>query len=154
MRLRSMVVALLVTVAAGAIPFAAIGITGGSPDGNGHPYVADVENGSGFCSGTLISPTVLVTAAHCFTATSWGTNSVTGAPQVIATFDPTPLLTPREDRVWWTGSYYPDPAFGAPGHGLPGFSTHDTAIVVFSSDGCQYPQTRTELSTVARSRRR
>jgi Trypsin len=66
-------------------------ITGGQLDGNGHPNVAMIvfyqPDGRFRCSATLVSPTVLVTAAHC-------TDGVRG--KVIATFDsvaPTP--TPR-----------------------------------------------------------
>ncbi len=45
-------------------------ITDGYPDGNGHPYVVlllmDVGGEPMYrCSGTLLSPTVLVTAGHC-----------------------------------------------------------------------------------------
>ncbi|HYO39943.1 MAG TPA: trypsin-like serine protease [Nocardioidaceae bacterium] len=51
----------------GAAPAAAI--TGGQPDGNRHPHVGlilfyDAE-GRFRCSATLVSPTVLLTAAHC-----------------------------------------------------------------------------------------
>jgi hypothetical protein len=61
-------VTLLVAAAAG--PAAAI--TYGVPDGDAHPQVgaliADQAFSDGtwaYCSGTLVSPTVLVTAAHC-----------------------------------------------------------------------------------------
>ncbi|MCP3959282.1 MAG: S1 family peptidase [bacterium] len=45
-------------------------ITFGEPDGNAHPHVGTllfVQNGVGFfsCTGTLISPTVMLTAGHC-----------------------------------------------------------------------------------------
>lgn len=49
----------------------AMAITDGEPDGNGHPYVGLMvaQDGSGApmwrCSGTLISPTVFLTAGHC-----------------------------------------------------------------------------------------
>jgi hypothetical protein len=45
-------------------------ITFGEPDGNDHPYVGTllfVQNGVGYysCTGTLLSPTVMLTAGHC-----------------------------------------------------------------------------------------
>ena len=45
-------------------------ITFGQPDGDDHPHVGTllfVQNGVGFfsCSGTLLSPTVMLTAGHC-----------------------------------------------------------------------------------------
>jgi hypothetical protein len=69
----------------------ALAITGGQVDGNGHPNVAMIvfyqPDGRFRCSATLVSPTVLVTAAHC-------TDGVRG--KVIATFDPVaPTPTPR-----------------------------------------------------------
>jgi hypothetical protein len=47
----------------------AAAITGGEPDGNGHPNVGLIlfysPDGRFRCSATLVTPTVLVTAAHC-----------------------------------------------------------------------------------------
>ena len=40
-------------------------IINGEPDGNDHPYVGMTFNDEFVCSGTLISPTVFLTAGHC-----------------------------------------------------------------------------------------
>lgn len=54
-----------------ALVVASVGaITFGEPDGNDHPYVGTllfVQNGVGYysCTGTLLSPTVMLTAGHC-----------------------------------------------------------------------------------------
>jgi Trypsin len=77
-----------------AVLLAAVGtswaITGGQVDGNAHPNVAMIvfyqPDGRFRCSATLVSPTVLVTAAHC-------TDGVRG--KVIATFDPVAPPSPR-----------------------------------------------------------
>lgn len=71
-------VALLLTL---ALAFQTMGIahavTDGSLDGNGHPHVGllifDVDGSPAWrCSGTLLSPTVLLTAGHCTDGTSGG----------------------------------------------------------------------------------
>jgi len=52
----------------------AAAISDGAPDGNGHPYVglmvAQTADGTPLwrCSGTLISPTLFLTAGHCMEA--------------------------------------------------------------------------------------
>jgi V8-like Glu-specific endopeptidase len=65
-------IALAVLVAALASVSSASAITDGTADGNGHPnvggLVAPTAYSDGtwiYCSGTLISPTVFLTAAHC-----------------------------------------------------------------------------------------
>ncbi|WP_207454978.1 S1 family peptidase [Herbiconiux sp. SYSU D00978] len=69
--------------AAGTLPAAAI--TGGTPDGNDHPNVAMIlyydgtgEDARYRCSATLVSSTVLLTAAHCTDGT---------AGRTLVTFD-------------------------------------------------------------------
>jgi hypothetical protein len=62
-------ISVLLILMVAIIPVAAI--TDGEPDGNGHPYVglmvAQAADGTPLwrCSGTLISPTVFLTAGHC-----------------------------------------------------------------------------------------
>ena len=57
----------LAALLAAVLPAGAI--TGGAPDGNRHPNVALIvfytADGRFRCSATLISPTILITAAHC-----------------------------------------------------------------------------------------
>lgn len=60
--------ALAMLVAVG-VSSPATAITGGAPDGEGHPNVGLIlfydPTGRYRCSATLVSPTVLITAAHC-----------------------------------------------------------------------------------------
>lgn len=89
MRRTALIVVAAVVALAIAAPASAI--TSGEIDGNRHPNVAMMvfysSAGRFRCSATLVSPTVLVTAAHC-------TDDPVG--KVIATFNPVaPTPTPR-----------------------------------------------------------
>lgn len=124
----------LAAVAAGAVCSVLAGsagaIIGGTPDTT-HTYVGMADNGVFVCTATLISPQILVTAAHCFSDSdsAYG-NDATGHPRVEVTFDQQGFFTqPSPTFVW--GTYYFDPAFCTGcGKGLPGFDTHDVAIIV------------------------
>jgi hypothetical protein len=100
----------------------AAAIIGGQPDGNGHPNVGALDlRPIGFpipCSGTLISPTVYVTAGHC-------TNFLEsqGITQARVTFDPVVSDTAR----FYTGVPHTNPGFFTGSASDPG----DIGVVVF-----------------------
>jgi hypothetical protein len=91
-----------VTLLATALPAGAI--TGGEPDGDRHPNVGLIlfyQAGGRFrCSATLISPTVLITAAHC-TAGTLGRTLVT-FDSVIALQPPSPFPAAANPAVGYT----------------------------------------------------
>ncbi|MEO5749026.1 MAG: trypsin-like serine protease [Ornithinibacter sp.] len=94
-------------------------ITNGALDGNGHPSVGGLVSSTQYsdgtwlyCSGTLISTTVFLTAAHC------GTDG----EQVGVTFDSD---YQNGDKVYY-GTFHADPLY--PGNSS---NSHDIAVVVF-----------------------
>ena len=94
-------------------------ITYGTPDGDGHPFVGALLAPHAYsdgtwaaCSGTLISDTVFLTAAHCDEGTA----------RVAVTFDSP--YDPKKGKEYW-GTWYADPDYdGAQG------DPHDIAVVV------------------------
>src|SRR4051812_41351210 len=112
---------ILCTAAAAAavlVPAApASAITNGAPDGSGHPnvggLVADTPYSDGtsiYCSGTLIAPTVFLTAAHC-----------AEGDRVRVTFDPAYEIG---DPVY-AGTFHSDPSYNGAQS-----DPHDIAVVV------------------------
>lgn len=98
-------------------------VTNGSPDGNRHPYVGiglQAAPGGGFfvCSGALIAPTKFLTAAHCF-------DPALPALVSLASQPPFPVVP-------GTVHNHPDWCLGC-GHGLPGFDTHDVAVITLAA---------------------
>ena len=111
-------------------------ITNGQPDNNGHPYVGLLvfEDSLGHpawrCSGSLIAPTVVLTAAHCtdgaVAARAWFKADVTFAAE------PT-YPGPGGDAIEGTPHTNPQYNVGNPyggGNGLPAFSFRDVGVVV------------------------
>jgi hypothetical protein len=102
------------------LPAAASAITNGAPDGTGHPEVGALLAPTAYsdgtwetCSGTLISPTVFLTAAHCDQ----------GVSRVAVTFDT--AYNAATGTVHW-GTWHADPNYN-PAQSDP----QDVAVVVF-----------------------
>jgi len=136
---RRLIAGALATGLALAIITPAAAITNGQPDGNDHPYVGllvfDVDGAPAWrCSGTLIAPTVVLTAGHCTdgatAARIWMNEDVT---YDAVPFPLYPYGGPGSGAV--EGTPYTNPKYdqGNPyggGNGLPAFSYRDTGIVV------------------------
>lgn len=113
---RIFVAAVLATL---MVPTAAKAITNGTPDENAHPNVGGLVSPTQYsdgtwlyCSGTLISPTIFLTAAHC------GEDG----ERVAVTFDTAYV---EGDKVYF-GTFEADPAYNQAQS-----DTHDIAVVVF-----------------------
>ena len=120
MRLRIVLAALVATAAALLTATSAQAVTYGSPDGNAHPavggLVADSAYSDGtwlYCSGSLISPTVFLTAAHC----AEGSES----SKVRVTFS----SAYKDGDPTYTGTFHGDPLYNQSQS-----DPHDIAVVV------------------------
>src|SRR5829696_7890689 len=89
------------------IPASAGAITNGTADGNSHPNVGGLVSPTQYsdgtwiyCSGTLISPTVFLTAAHC----------AEDGERVGVTFD---TAYEAGDKVYY-GTFQADPLYPGP----------------------------------------
>src|SRR3954469_15671814 len=111
---------ILAAASLAALTFAApaSAITNGAPDGNRHPnvggLVAAMTYSDGtwiYCSGTLISPTVFLTAAHCDEGTSRVRVTLSSAYQ--------------DGDTPYAGTFHADPAYGQAQS-----DPHDIAVVV------------------------
>lgn len=114
-----LVIAGLAASALVLLPSSAGAVLGGAPDTT-HPYVVMLADGKTVCSGSLLSPTVVLTAAHCFAGDGQG------AP-VRVYFGQAPV-----PGTAYTGSYTFDPRW-AGGNGVAHADTHDVAVVVFGT---------------------
>jgi secreted trypsin-like serine protease len=114
-------ITLAVLAAALITPASAGAITNGSADGNRHPNVGGLVSATQYadgtwiyCSGTLISPTVFLTAAHC----------AADGERVAVTFD---AAYQAGDTVS-TGTFEADPLYNQSQS-----DPHDIAVVVLDS---------------------
>jgi V8-like Glu-specific endopeptidase len=111
-----------VALAALALGAGAFAITNGTPDGNAHPYVGALLAQQAFsdgtweeCTGTLISPTVFLTAEHCDE----------GVSRVKVTFDSS---YDAATGTTYSGTWHGDPQYSDPGNSTG--DPHDIAVVV------------------------
>jgi len=105
-----------------------LAVTNGQPDENGHPYVGVViqfipnTNFIIVCSGSALSATKFLTAAHCADPTL----------PVFVTYKSGPPFSLANDFT--QGTFFPDPDWCPEcGSGLPGFDSHDVAVVSLSA---------------------
>ena len=122
--IRNILLALTILCMVSGTAWVAYAVIYGQPDGNEHPYVGVATNQiDRTCSCVAISSEFLVTSAHCFE--TWGQEVYVSFEPAVDPTNPPPLLT---------GHWYPHPDFElGGGPGLPGFDTHDVAVIQLDS---------------------
>lgn len=123
---RSTVVAVVVAMLVAVVGTgAALGIVYGEPDDSEHPYVGSMVAevpGVGYfqvCTGTLITPTVFLTAAHCM-----GIEEAAPGVDILVTFDETISAS----GTYYAGQEYPHPKFPGPSN-----NTYDIGVIVLDT---------------------
>jgi secreted trypsin-like serine protease len=120
--MRKLILAAAVAATVLVLAAGANAITNGAPDGSAHPEVGALLALEAYpdgtwadCSGTLISPTVFLTAAHCDL----------GVSRVAVTFDSS--YNSSTGTTHW-GTWYADPSFNKAQS-----DPHDIAVVVLDT---------------------
>jgi hypothetical protein len=157
-RMRAVLAGVAALTAIGVVaPAPAGAVTGGTPDGNGHPNVGLIafydQAGDRYrCSATLVSPTVLLTAAHCTDGTM-GDTIVTFTSDVASTapsgipggatsttgYQYTGPFPDGRGRTWYPGTAYTHPEYS-------GFTDldnwNDVGVVVLDTPVAGIPPAR------------
>lgn len=125
------VAAAVVLLLAVAVP--AFAITYGEFDGDAHPFVGSMVfhiPGRGYfqwCSGTLIAPTVFLTASHCTADVDVYLERYPGS-EMLVTFDPVISAS----STYYSGTLHTNPLYtGFQGQGGRA-DPHDIAVITFS----------------------
>lgn len=115
--MRFKIAAAVVSIAAGVFAASASALLGSAPDGAAHPYVGAVaQPGGNLCSGFLASPTVFVTAAHCFED---------GAQVFVSNGQQFSAPTP--------GVFHRDPGYRVEGKAPNDIQVNDVAVVTLAA---------------------